>query len=417
MTMHHKPGSESERANRVGLALATLLTLVLSTSTAPSFAQTTDAADPVPQRDIFDLLDQYVFGRRIEPQLDIASPTGLQWAFVPTFSYNPVYGAALGALVSGAGRRGSKHSRYSSLSISGNYSTQKQFQLQLRGDIFSRNEDYLIKTDLRYLDTRRSTWGLGVIDKQQGEYPMSFVLGRVYATVLRRVGGPVYLGVGFHYDEFADIVDERADNGEQTPFVEYSGGAVSSTSATGLSFNLLADTRDNLVAPQTGYFINSSFRNYLASFGSDKNWQELWIEARMYPHLPTRSKNVLAFWMYSWMTFGPTPYLNLPANGWDTYGRGARGYLAGRIRGANQIYLESEYRWALTRDGLLGAVVFVNGTTTTATDSGTFGELDPGIGTGLRVKFNKNSSANLTLDYAWGAAQSRGLFMGMSEAF
>jgi len=36
--------------------------------------------------------------------------------------------------------------------------------------------------------------------------------------------------------------------------------------------------------------------------------------------------------MYGWMTFAPAPFLNLPSNGWDTYGRGARGCLDGRAR-------------------------------------------------------------------------------------
>jgi len=389
--------------------IAVLLTTLFSSSQA--------GESDVTQRDVFDLLDQYVLKKRVEPQLEFTPRTGLQWALLPTFSYNPVYGAAFGALISGAGRRGSAEARYSSLAISANWSTQGQVQLQVRGDVFSPDEDYLLKADFRHLDTDRSTWGLGPLDSQQGEYPMSFVLERVYATVLRHVSGPVYLGLGYHYDEFRKIADERAALGESTPFVEYSGGALSSTQASGVSFNLLADTRDNLVNPGGGYYVSSSFRDYLENFGGDTNWQELWVEARLYPRVPMASDHVLAFWMYGWLTFGPAPYLNLPSNGWDTYGRGARGYLAGRIRGANQIYLESEYRWSITRDGLWGAVVFLNGTSTARPETGTFAELDPGAGAGLRVKFNKNTDTNLTLDYAWGRESSHGFFLGMTEAY
>lgn len=380
-------------------------------------ATASDSADSVAQRDIFDVLDQYLFGRRADPSLEFTDVTGLQWAFVPTFSYNPVYGAALGVLASGAGRRGSAKARYSSLAISANYSTQEQLQLQFRGDLFDRSGTYLLKSDFRYLDTSRSTWGLGTLQSQGDEYPMSFILGRAYATLFRRVRGPVFLGVGFHYDEFRDIVDERAEAGESTPFVEYSGGLVASTRAVALSLNLLADTRDNLVDPHAGYYLSWSFRNYDKFLGSDKAWQEMWVEARVYPRIPSNRRNVLAFWMWGWMSFGPAPYLNLPTNGWDTYGRSARGYLAGRIRGPSQLYAESEYRWSITRSGLLGAVVFVNATTTTSSESGTFGPIDPAAGTGLRIKFNKNTSTNLTLDYAWGRADSRGLFMGMTEVF
>jgi hemolysin activation/secretion protein len=126
---------------------------------------------------------------------------------------------------------------------------------------------------------------------------------------------------------------------------------------------------------------------------------------------------VLGFWLYGWFTFGEAPYLNLPANGWDTYGRGARGYLQGRIRGVNQLYLETEYRRAITRDGLWGAVAFVNGTTTTDPASNTFSRADLGFGIGLRIKFNKHTNTNVTVDYGWGRDDSRGLFLGMSEVF
>jgi outer membrane protein assembly factor BamA len=369
----------------------------------------------VPQRDAMDVL-KGLLGKRVEPQFNIEPATGLQWALLPTFSYNPVYGAAFGVLVSGSGRRGSTRARFSNLSVSANVSTTSQVQVQVRGDIFSEDEDFLTKADFRYLDTTRSTWGLGPVDDQAGEYPMSFLLNRLYATVLRRVSGPVYLGLGYHFDQFSSIADQRADQGEATPFTDYSGGYPTKTRATGLSVDLLADTRDNQVNPGAGYLLNWSFRDYFEGMGSDSDWQELWVEARVYPHEPKHGRNVLAFWLYGWFTFGAAPYLNLPSNGWDTYGRGARGYLAGRIRGGDQIYVESEYRWTVSRDGLWGAVVFANGTATT-TDSGTFGKMDAAVGTGLRIKLNKHTDTNISLDYGWGLEAGHGFFLGLGEVF
>jgi hypothetical protein len=371
----------------------------------------------VPQRDFFDLLNEYVLHRRVEPEAGGTTRTGLSWAFLPTFNYNPVYGFAVGAMVSGAGRRGIKSTRYSQLSISGNVSTTGQIQAQVRGDVFSPSGDYLLKVDFRYLDTSRSTWGLGPLSADQEEYPMEFDLVRTYATAYRRASGPVFIGVGYHYDRFYNIVDVRADEGETTPVTIYNQGILTSTVATGVSLNVLGDTRDNLANPSSGYYLSGSFRGYISDFGSNHNWQEFWAEMRVYPHLPRQSRNVLAFWLYSWMSFGKAPYLNLPSNGWDTYGRGARGYLQGRIRGSSQIYLESEYRWSLTRDGLWGMVAFMNATGTTDENSGTFGRTDWGGGVGLRVKLNKHSNTNVTIDHGWGKAGSKGFFLGMSEVF
>ena len=388
-----------------------------SAATSDSIAVTADSSTTgIPQRDVFDFLNEHVLHRRVEPEIGGTLPRGLQWAVLPTISYNPVYGFAIGAMISGAGVRGIRSTRYSQLSISGNVSTTGQIQAQLRGDLFDRTGDYLLKADLRYLDTKRSTWGLGRISSDQLEYPMEFKLARAYATLYRRVSGPVFIGIGYHYDEFTDIVDARAQEGEVTPFTRYSGGALTRTAASGFSINVLGDTRDNLVNPSSGYYLSASFRDYSPDIGSDDKWQEMWVEMRLYPHLPSRSRGVLAFWLFGWTTYGNPPYLSLPSNGWDTYGRGARGYLQGRIRGASQFYLETEYRWPITQDGLWGAVAFINATTT-ETDNGILGPPDGAAGLGLRIKFNKRSNTNLSIDQGWGKHGSKVLFFGMTETF
>lgn len=403
---------------------------VLLLGSAAAFAEDSPAGRPEPavatadstrkpaQRDVIDLLDEWIFGRRVEPRLEGATPTGLQWSLLPSLSYNPVYGFAFGASATGAGFTGSGlHSRPSFVSLSGSYSTTGQVQALARGETSTPSGDWLLQADFRFLDTDRSTWGLGSFGGDQEEYPMHFRLYRAYATVYRRTAGSVYVGTGYHLDDFRGIEDFRAAEGEVTPFVTYSGPGVTRTRATGLSVNLLADTRDNLGNPSAGYFLRGSFRTYVKELGSDRHWQEFWVSTRLYPHVPPGSDNVLAFWIYGWLTFGPAPYLDLPAVGWDTYGRGGRGYLQGRIRSPNQIYLETEYRFGLTRDGLLGAVVFVNGTTSTNPETQTFGRLDPGGGAGLRIKFNKDSRTNLAADRAWGRGDSGGWFLGLSEVF
>ena len=133
--------------------------------------------------------------------------------------------------------------------------------------MFSKGGDYLLKLDWRYLDTQRSTWGLGPIVEGQEEYPMDFVLYRTYATLMRVVSGPVFTGIGFHYDVFDNIVDLRAEQGDTTPYLVYSQGLPTKTTAVGLSFNVLGDTRDNVINASKGYLINWSFRGYLNALG------------------------------------------------------------------------------------------------------------------------------------------------------
>jgi hypothetical protein len=81
------------------------------------------------------------------------------------------------------------------------------------------------------------------------------------------------------------------------------------------------------------------------------------------------------------------------------------------------VYFESEYRLRITRNGLFGAVVFAN-EQAFARERGTgLEKFQTGYGGGLRVKLNKDSNTNLSLDYAFGAEGSRGLFIAVGEVF
>jgi hypothetical protein len=70
------------------------------------------------------------------------------------------------------------------------------------------------------------------------------------------------------------------------------------------------------------------------------------------------------------------------------YAYSGRGYVEGRFRGNDMLYLESEYRFGITRNGLIGGVLFVNGQSFSAYNSSTFKRVAPGYGTGLRLKVN-----------------------------
>jgi hypothetical protein len=52
--------------------------------------------------------------------------------------------------------------------------------------------------------------------------------------------------------------------------------------------------------------------------------------------------------------------LLLPSTGWDDQFNTGRGYIQGRFRGKNMVKLEGEYRYRITRNGLIGGVVFAN---------------------------------------------------------
>lgn len=373
----------------------------------------------VPQKDVFDVL-QHILGKAT-PNSEYVAHTkkGLSLTLLPSVGYNPAYGAFVGASIALGGWLGDPETtNISAGSLSGSYAFSGQISFQFKSDFFTSNNGWALKGDWRYLDTSQPTFGLGPVNPTATEYPMDFVLYRFYQAGYKRLGtSPVYAGLGVHFDRYDQIHDRRAEAGESTPYTEYSGGNPSRSQSVAVSANVLVDTRDNGINAYKGYFWNASLRSYLPDLGSDQARQALWSDFRTYAVFPKKSHNVLAVWNYLWLTFGKAPYLDLPAIGWDTYGRSGRGFVQGHIRGTNQAYLELEYRMELLKNGLLGAVGFLNFTSTTTLAENIFVNPDLGFGGGLRIKFTKRTRTNLALDAARGQDDQTRFFLALQEAY
>src|SRR6201999_2274146 len=146
-----------------------------------------------------------------------------------------------------------------------------------------------------------------------------------------------------------------------------------------------------------GTYASLAYRPSFTWLGSDNDWQSLILDVRKYVKLPYATHNVLALWSYDWLTVGNgnPPYLLLPSTGWDAYSNTARGYIQGRFRSKNMLYLESEYRFGITPNGLIGGVVFANAQSFTQPNTSTYQYIIPGYGAGLRFSLNKFSRTNL----------------------
>jgi outer membrane protein assembly factor BamA len=236
---------------------------------------------------------------------------------------------------------------------------------------------------------------------------------RLYQTAYRQVRGPFHVGLGYHLDSYLSI--EPRDSATLPP--EVADTFPVTTVASGVSLDALFDSRDNALNASSGLYGRASYYYNPEFLGSDRDWQSLQLEGRAYVRLPSERRQVLAAWTQSWQTVeGEPPYFNLPSVGWDTYGRTGRGYPAGRLRGKDWIYVEAEYRVDLMRNGLLGAVAFVNGDSFSDA-SGVYGSWAAGGGMGVRVKLNKKYGTNVAMDFAWGRDGSRGVWFGLNEAF
>jgi hypothetical protein len=81
------------------------------------------------------------------------------------------------------------------------------------------------------------------------------------------------------------------------------------------------------------------------------------------------------------------------------------------------VYGEAEYRYKITRNGLLGGVFFVNAESFSAAPGTQLQGIQPAFGPGLRLKLNKTSRTNICIDYGFGRQGSNGLFINVGEIF
>jgi outer membrane protein assembly factor BamA len=296
------------------------------------------------------------------------------------------------------------------------YTVKDQIILPFQTSIWTKGNKYNIIVDWRYLYFPSYTYGLGGYTSLSNGYLITYSTIHLHQAVLRKIRENMYAGVGYNLDYYWNIKELNPPGNKVTDFEKY--GFDEAEFASGFTFNYLYDSRDNPINAEKGNFVNVIYRPNLTIFGNTATWRSLAIDLRKYIRFPANSNNVLAFWSYEWLTLsGKAPYLMLPNTGGDPYSNTGRGYIQGRFRGDNMAYLEGEYRFRITNNGLLGGVVFANAESFTEQESSKFETIAPGWGAGIRLKFNKFSRTNVALDYGFGVGGSGGLFVNIGEVF
>jgi hypothetical protein len=286
----------------------------------------------------------------------------------------------------------------------------------LNSNIWLDDEKINLQGDLRYYKFPTNTFGLGSKTVLKDADAVDYSHLKIYQNIMRKIAGNFSGGVGFNYDYHWNIIEIKKSANNITDLDRYGFGKTSVSSA--ITFNLQFDSRLNSNNPSNCAYVNFQIRNNLKVIGSSNNWQSIMIDARYYIQTSKKSGNVLALWGYNWRILsGTPPYFDLPTTGLDTYNNTARGYVEGRFRGLNLIYAEAEYRFRLTKNGLLGGVIFSNASTLTEWPNNKFEKINPGNGIGLRIKMNKLSNSNLCIDYGIGTGGSRGFSFNLNEVF
>jgi hypothetical protein len=363
----------------------------------------------VKQIDLSDLLERFLHIKPNKKADTVSSKPSISLA--PGIGYTLV--SKLAVVVAGniAFRTGPQ-SRISAIVLSSAFTQKKQFTFPIQSSIWSKHNTFNFVGDYRFYKYPESTFGLGSSSNMRNEDPMDYSYVRFYEIVLRHIAGNLYGGGGYIIDNHWNI----KNSGDLGDYTTYS--TASHTIATGFTVNALLDSRDNAINPHKGGYASAQYRDNFKSLGSTSSWSSLIVDVRKYINLPAGSENVLALWSYDWLILSGKPgYLDLPSNQWDSFSATGRGYIQGRFRGAQMVYGEAEYRYKITRNGLLGGVFFVNAESLSAAPGTRLQGIQPGFGPGLRLKLNTISKTNICIDYGFGRQGSNGLFIDVGEIF
>ncbi len=364
-----------------------------------------------------DVID--VFNHIVAPSQNdtIRKSKASNFSVLPAIGYamQTGFAAALGANTTFAVKKG--RSKISSVVTSITYSQYKQVIIPLDADIWTADNKYKFVTDCRYMKYPSVTYGLGPQTKISDGYSIDFNYLKIHQTILRGITQNFFAGLGYFYDHFWKVSEIGLAPNVITDFQQY--GITKTVNSSGIAFRALYDSRDNPINTQIGSYVNVIFKPDFMFLGSDNNDKSLQFEIRKFIHLPARSKNVLAIWSYNWLSPGAArpPYLMLPSTGWDDLFNTGRGYIQGRYRERELVYLETEDRFLILKNGLVGGVVFVNAQSVGRQLIKQSPALAFGAGVGLRIKLNKFSGTNLCIDYGFGSNGSRGLAINLGEIF
>lgn len=339
------------------------------------------------------------------------------FSFVPAIEYSLATGLAVSANASMVLPGKTNFTNASTVSGELKYTQNKQIIGQVVSNIWLRNNDYILNTNWSYAKYPQKDFGLGSNSDLSRFDLLDYSYLKMHQSIVRRIFPNFYVGPGIAIDHHWNITDTTTLNKPLTGFTQY--GFTGSATSIGLSLNLLYDTRKSIVNPvANSSYLNIIYRDNLTGLGSSQHWQNLVIDARKYIGFPKNSKNILAFWTYGVLTLqGRPPYLHLPATASDVFSNTGRGYIQGQFRGDKWLFAESEYRFGITENGFLGAVVFANVQTVSEQPGKHIQGLRTGYGAGIRIKLNKHANTNIALDYGFGQGGSHGLFMNLGEVF
>lgn len=377
--------------------------------------------DTVPTVDLTDKIKK-ILKKKVDSS-DAKKQPGI--AILPTLGYNPSLGFQIGAKVAAEKQFGDpKNTSPSVFGLIAVYTSKGIINLQAIHNMFTSENKMNWQGNWQLTFFQVTDYGLGI----GNNYPDSaniikYKFLRFFEKAYFKVAPNLYVGGGVNFNIRIDIDDKNQSPTYNTAHQTYSlenGFSPIKQSVNGLLAAIQFINRDHPFRAYNGIYADLNILSNQKWLGTSKSSFQAQVDFRKYCSLSkSNPAHVLAFWHLATYNLGGTiPYLEAPNTANDAYARSGRGYTIGRFRGPSYFYLETEYRFPVTRNQLISGVCFIN---TQSAANSTNKELmkywASAAGGGLRLLFQKKSRSTICFDYAVGQYGAKGFFIGLNEAF
>lgn len=301
-------------------------------------------------------------------------------------------------------------SRTSNVTLIGTLTTKKQKNIKLNTDLWTKNNDYHIMTELRFRDWPFNFYGIGNDTWKDDEDYLDQKLYRIKLDGEKKIASNLYAGLNVNYENFKFQDIEPGGIFESTNVYGKTGGQY-----LALGVSALYDNRNNTTYTTEGFYARLKYA-YAPKFFTKEDFTGSQLEVDVRGFHPLSDKLSLAAQGLYRGSYGENvPFYVLRDLGGDM---SMRGYYLGRYKDKNYLTAQAEIRYRFhPRVGITGFV----GTGSTFSKEINM-RLLPSYGAGLRYFFSLEHNSSIRFDYSFGEKRpgekkQSGFYLSISEAF
>lgn len=298
-----------------------------------------------------------------------------------------------------------KELKPSKITMSGYYSTNKQYSFDLTPEFYFLKNKLFITLPTSFGLNKTKFFGIGNLKVAEGsEYYSSYVFN---STIIFQTPTILFSSdrTGFLFDvNYTQIIDKGENHLLLNDSVPGSNGGY----CLGIGYDGVWDTRNNIFYPSSGSY--QYFKITLYQKMGDYAFYTFEVDVRKYFNLA--EKSVLAGNFYLALAGGETPFYKMPALGGQQH---MRGYYEGQYRDNVFTMMQFEYRQFVWKR--FGFVLFTGvGDVANSLIEYDLKKFKISYGAGLRYLFSQAEKLNLRFDIGFGK-NTKGLYFGIEEAF